>query len=82
MTKKTSKAATENPLLKSNLKQLRLPTMLSEHEAGPGSGQCEPGLPGVSTAIDGTGVGHTSIECFADPNPFRQFSSSEGTRFV
>ena len=31
MTKKTPKAATDNPLLKSNLKQLRLPTMLSEH---------------------------------------------------
>ena len=29
---KTAKAAIEHPLLRSNLKQLRLPTMLSEHE--------------------------------------------------
>lgn len=32
MTKKNAKAAVEQSLLRSNLKQLRLPTMLSEHE--------------------------------------------------
>lgn len=56
--------------------------VVGTREVSARSSQCEPGLPGISSTFDGTGVGHSSLEYTTDTNSFGQFSNSEGTRFL